>query len=145
MIDRYAYLEKSPKISERVFGLKFALLKELLEKVQFAYEENLEKNPLSKRGLEADFSLSNQFLLTLEYLKTYQTFQVLAFSYGISESYANKCYHKILKLLNEVIGLKNQKITYQKVKKAIIDVSCQPIERPVQKQEEYYNSYKKTT
>ncbi len=144
MTDRYALLSKNPKLSEKVFGLEYTLLNNLLQKVQFLHNLKLEENPISKRGIKADFTFENQFLMTLEYLKSYQTFEVLGFSYGISESYANQCYHKILKLLLEVIGLKNpKKISYKKVKKAIIDVTCQPIERPCKNQEEHYNAHKK--
>ena len=146
MIDRYALLERNPKLSVKVFGLEFDLLKITLEKVQFLNEQKLLDNPISKRGLKAEFSFSNQFLLTMEYIKTYQTFEVLGFSYGVSESYASKCFHKIIGLLSEAIGLKNpKKISFKKVKKAIIDVSCQPIERPIKDQKDSYNSYKKTT
>jgi hypothetical protein len=115
-----------------------------LKKTQLLCEQKLEENPISKRGLDSQFGFANQFLLTLEYLKTYQTFDVLAFTYGISKSYANKCYHKVLTLLVEVIGLRNpKKITRKQVAKLIIDVSCQPIERPVNEQRKYYNSHKK--
>ena len=145
MTDRYSLLDKNPKLSEKVFGLEYGLLNNILKKVQFLHESKLNENPISKRGLKADFTFENQFLMTLEYLKSYQTFEVLGFSYGIYESYANHCYHKILKLLFEVIGLKNpKKISYKKVKKAIIDVTCQPIERPSENQQEYYNAPKKT-
>jgi hypothetical protein len=146
MTDRYALLTKNQKLSENVFGLKYDLLNSLLVKVQLLNNKKLEENPISKRGLNAKFTFENQFLLTMEYLRTYQTFEVLAFSYGISESYASKCYHKILTLLYDVIGLKKgQKISYKKVKDAIIDVTCQPIERPVKSQKSHYNRYKKTT
>jgi len=120
MIDKYAQLQKQPKVSEPVFGLKFGLLENLLEKVQKAHQQYLEQNPVSKRGLDAEFSLENQFLLTLEYLRSYQTFEVLGFSYGISESYANKCYHKVLTLL---VGLQNpDKITRKQATQVIVDV-----------------------
>jgi hypothetical protein len=145
MTDRYALLTKKQKLSTKVFGLEFELLNDILKKVQFLEDKRLEENPISKRGLKADFTFENQFLLTMEYLKSYQTFEVLGFSYGVSESHANRCYHKILKLLYEAIGLKNpKKISYKKVKKAIIDVACQPIERPTENQEEHYNAHKKT-
>lgn len=120
-------------------------MENLLEKVQKAHEQYLEENPLSKRGLDAEFSFENQLLLTLEYLRSYQTFEVLGFSYGISESYANKCYHKILTLLATVVGLQNpDKITRKQAAQVIVDVSCQAIERPVQNQKPHYNRYKKT-
>lgn len=145
MIDKHALIEKNPNVCESLFGLKIGPLKKLLEKVQLLREKKLEQNPLSKRGLNADFTFSNQFLLTMEYLRTYQTFEVLAFSYGISKSYANKCYHRTLTLLAQEAGLKNpEKITRKQAAKVIVDVSAQPIERPVRDQETYYNGYKKT-
>jgi hypothetical protein len=146
MTDKYAQLQKNPKVSESLFGLKFGLLEKLLKKVQKAHEQYLEQNPLSKRGLDAGFSFENQFLLTLEYLRTYQTFEVLGFSYGISKSYANKTYHKMLTLLADVTGLQNpEQITRKQAAQVIVDVSCQPVERPVENQKPYYNRYKKTT
>lgn len=145
MVDKYTLLEKSPQLSERIFGLKFDTLQTVLKKVQLLYHEKLEANPLSKRGLVAEFSFENQFLLTLEYLRSYQTFDVLSFSYGISKSYAYVCYKKILGLLSETFALNNKKISFKTIKKVLVDVTCQPIERPGKEQEQYYNSYKKTT
>lgn len=146
MTDKYALIEKNPKVCLSLFGLKIGPLKTLLEKTQFLYEQKPGQNPLSKRGLNAEFTFSNQFLLTMEYLRTYQTFEVIAFSYGISKSYANKCYHRVLTLLAQEVGLKNpRKITRRQAAKVIVDVSCQPIERPVKEQQMHYNGYKKNT
>jgi len=84
-------------------------------------------------------------LLTTEYLRTHRTFEVPAFSYGISKSYANKCCHRALTLLAEDAGLKNpEKITRKQAAKVIVGVSAQPIERPVKDRKTYYNGYKKT-
>ena len=78
--------------------------------------------PLSNRGIEGEFTIANQLLLTLEYLRQYPTFLSLGFSYGISESYANKIYHNIRAILLELVGLKNpQKIKFKDVEKIIID------------------------
>jgi hypothetical protein len=145
MIDRYSLLEKNPKVSEKIYGLNFDILKDTLKKVQLLYYQKLEENPISKRGLNAEFTFENQFLLTMEYLRGYQTFDVLAFSYGISKSYAFKTFEKIFRLLSEIFALKNpKKISFKTVKKAIVDVSCQPIERPKKEQTDYYNAHKKT-
>lgn len=71
-------------------------------------------NPLSNRGLEGEFSLPNQLLLTFEYLRQYPAFLSLGFSYGISESYANKIFHKISPILADIVGLKkNDKLKYK--------------------------------
>jgi len=74
--------------------------------------------------LASILGFENQFLLSSEYLKSYQTFEVLGFSYGISESYCSKVYHKFRPVLAEVVGLKNpEKLTYKKVKSVIIAVT----------------------
>jgi len=144
MNDKYKLLAENPKNCKRLFGIEFDLFENLLKKVQKHFEDYLQNNPLSKRGLEAEISLENQLLLTLEYLRQYSTFLSLGFSYGISESYANKIYHKIRPVLAEIIGLKNpQKLKFKNLKNVIVDVSVQPIERPEEKQEIYYNRYKK--
>ena len=115
-----------------------------LPKVQKNEEAYLLNNPISNRGLVSEFSLANQLLLTLEYLRQYPTFISLGFSYGISESYANKIYHKIRAILADEIGLVNpEKLKYKHLKTGIIDVTVQPIERPGKEQERYYNGSKK--
>jgi hypothetical protein len=145
MTDRYTFLLNSPHVSESLFGLNLVTLQTLIKKVQKEHLSNLDKNPLSKRGLKPSISFENQVLITLEYLRTYSTFEVLAFNYGISVSYANKIYHKISVFLLEVIGLKNdKKISPKKVTTAIVDTTSQVIEKPSKEPKKYYNRYKKT-
>lgn len=145
MNDKYKLLQDNPQICKRLFGIKYELLETLLVKVQNQNDTFLLENPTSNRGLDGEFSISNQLLLTLEYLRQYPTFLSLGFSYGISESYANKIFHKIRPILAEIIGLKNpKKLKYKDITTVIIDVTVQPIQRPKIHQEKYYNGSKKT-
>jgi hypothetical protein len=145
-MDKYALLQRKPSRCKKIFGIEYVLLESLLQKVQNHFNELKQANPLSSRGLKSELSFENQFLLTLEYLKSYPTFEVLGFSYGISESYACRIYHKFRPVLAEVTGLKNpDKLTYKKVKNIIVDVAAQPIERPSKEQEKAYNGQKKDT
>lgn len=144
MNDKYQLLQDNSKICKRLFGIKFELLETILVKVQNQNEKYLQENPTSNRGIDGEFSISNQLLLTLEYLRQYPTFLSLGFSYGISESYANKVFHKMRAILADVIGLKNpDTLKYKDIKTVIIDVTVQPIERPQLSQELYYNGSKK--
>jgi hypothetical protein len=146
MNDKHALLIDNPKYCKRLFGVKYDIFDFILKKVQNQIDVFLTENPLSNRGIPANFTIENQVLLTLEYLRQYPTFLSLGFSYGISESYANKIYHKIRPILAEVIGLKNpNKLKFKNVQNVIIDVTVQPIERPKIEQEKYYNRYKKNT
>lgn len=143
---KYEMLQQNPSASKRLFGLKMEQIESLLEKVQERFALHIEQNPISNRGPKAAMPLSDQLLLTLEYLKSYPTFVVLGFSYGVSESWACKIYHRLRPVLFEVVGLKNpDKIKYEKVRKVIIDVAACPIERPLEGQEKHYNGHKKNT
>ena len=122
MSNKHKLLQDNPKYCTRLFGIKFELFETILGKVQQKENEYLLKNPLSNRGLEGEFSLPNQLLLTFEYLRQYPTFLSLGFSYGISESYANKIFHKIRPILADVVGLKNaNKLKYKDIKNIIVD------------------------
>lgn len=146
MTDKYELLQQNPHYCTRLFGIKFEQFENILEKVQKKESEYLLENPLSNRGLEGEFSLANQLLLTFEYLRQYPTFLSLGFSYGISESYANKIFHKIRPILADVVGLKNpDKLKYKDLQKVIVDVTVQPVERPQENQELQYNGSKKST
>lgn len=128
MFDKYGFLEKYPSRCQRVFGVKFKNFQMLLGKVQFKTDQYLAQNPLANRGLDAEFSLANQLLLTLEYLKSAPTFEVLGFSYGISESYAYKCYHSLLPLLAQAVGENNpQQLQYKDVQKMVMELDAPPI------------------
>ena len=98
MSDKHKLLQDNPKYCTRLFGIRFELFETILGKVQQKENEYLLKNPLSNRGLEGEFSLRNQLLLTFKYLRQYPTFLSLGFSYGISESYANKIFHSFRQL-----------------------------------------------
>jgi hypothetical protein len=144
MNDKHTLLMENPQYCKRLFGVKYETFEYILKKVQERIKTYLAENPLSNRGVSADFSIENQVLLTLEYLRQYPTFLSLGFSYGISESYANKIYHKIRPILAETVGLKNpEKLKFKHVQTVIVDVTVQPIERPKVHQEKYYNRYKK--
>ena len=74
MNDKHALLAENPKNCQRLFGVKYDIFKNILEKVQKNIRTTLIENPLSNRGISSEFSLENQILLTLEYLRQYPTF-----------------------------------------------------------------------
>ena len=144
MNDKYKLLKENPGICKRLFGIEFGDFEIVLGKVQIEFDVFLRENPISNRGLNSDFNTANRLLLTLEYLRQYPTFLSLGFSYGLSESYANKTHHGIRPILAKVAGLKNpSKLKFKDVSKVLVDVTVQPIERPKVEQQKYYNRYKK--
>ncbi len=83
-------------------------------------------------------------LLTLYSLRHYPTFINLAAIFGISESYCHKVYARTARLLAKVEKLPNRKVLLEDpAATLVIDVSEQPIERPVKNQIAYYSVKKR--
>ena len=102
-------------------------------------------NPLSKRGRKSSLIIEDQLLLTLLYLRQYDTFITLGTQFGISESYAQKRYTFISSMLLKSLDLPEEHtLELAQIQVLAIDVTEQPIERPVKKQAQYYYG-KKTT
>ncbi len=102
------------------------------------------KNPNLAKGVKSSLSIEDKTLLTLYYIRHYSTFSNLGDTFGISESYANKIYHYILNIMAKELHVKSSKqLLNKELGTIIIDVSEQPIERPVKKQKVYYSGKKK--
>lgn len=67
MNDKYKLLQANPHVCKRLFGVEFVQVEQVLAKVQRHIAHYLQENPLSKRGIDAEFSVANQLLLTFEY------------------------------------------------------------------------------
>lgn len=102
--------------------------------------------PIRKRGVQpSKLHLDDCILLTLYYLRHYPTFANLANVFSISESYCHKIYSRYARILAKVDKLPNRKeLINNPPNTLIIDVSEQPIERPLKHQKEYYSGKKKT-
>jgi hypothetical protein len=109
------------------------------------YQTELKKcNGLKRRGLNrSKVSLEDRLLLTLYYLRHYPTFENLAAIFKISESYCQKIYSKISRMLAKILKLPSRKALLEKgFKTLIIDVTEQRIERPLKGQKAFYSGKK---
>lgn len=108
-------------------------------------DEQKALNPMTRRGRkDSKRALEDRLLLTLYSLRHYPTFINLAAIFGISESYCHKVYARTARLLAKVEKLPNRKALLEDpAATLVIDVSEQPIERPV-KNQIAYDSGKKT-
>jgi len=104
-------------------------------------------NPLTRRGRkDSRLALEDRLLLTLFYLRHYPTLINLAAVFGISESYCHKIYARTARMSAKVEKLPNRKVLLQEpTATLVIDVSEQPIERPVKNQKAYYSGKKRHT
>ena len=131
-------------IFKRTIGISRTHFEDLHFLVEQYIQESKEKNPMQKRGVSGELVLGDKLLLTLYYLRHYATFSVLGQRFGISESYANKIYHRISSILVKLLHVPGrQSLMDDKLECILIDVSEQPIERPTKGQRAYYSGKKK--
>lgn len=129
----------------RQVGIPRANFDTILEKVIAYLEAERERYPMKRRGVKVScLPIEDRLLLTVYYLRHHPTFLNLADVFGISESYANKRYHEYRDILVKVLRLPGHKALLEDDWIAIIiDVTEQPIERPVDKQRQWYSGKKK--
>ena len=99
-------------------------------------------------GRPQKLSTDDQILLTLEYLRQFETFQSLGVKFQVSESTAHNIFNKWLPILQDLLPSSlleqvkefpgyfewSQEILTEY--ELIIDSSVQPIQRPIDKQEQ---------
>ncbi len=128
----------------REVGLWQEQFRSILENVQHSLAEEQRQQPMKKRGKKSSLSVETRVLLTFEYVRHDPTFAHLAPKYGVSESYACKIYHQMLTVLLKVLPLPSRKMLLNPgVDAIVIDVTEQPLERPVKKQRRFYSGKKK--
>lgn len=127
----------------RMVGLSQEDFLHLHGKLAAYLDEQKTLNPLTRRGRkDSKLALEDRLLLTLYYLRHYPTLINLASVFGISESYCHKIYARTARLLAKVEKLPNRKALMEDPATLVIDVSEQPIERPVKNQKAYYSGKK---
>lgn len=104
------YIKKNPKESQRLLGLKYEQLKQLLEKAIELHNYKLELTENKKvriinggGGRKPKLALSEQIILTLTYLRHLTTFQLLGIQFGVSETTANDTFNYWLPIIGELL------------------------------------------
>ena len=133
-----------PEEFMRTVGLSQEDFLHLHGKLAAYLDEQKVLHPLTRRGRkDSKLALEDRLLLTLYYLRHYPTLINLAAVFGISESYCHKIYARTARLLAKVEKLPNRKALLENPAATLaIDVSEQPIERPVKNQKAYYSGKK---
>ena len=135
--------QDSPEDFLRDIGIPLDTFLDISKKISNYISDQKEKRPITKRGLKPRMSIENKLLLTIYYMRHYMTFIRLGKEFNISESYANKIFHKITNILIKILKLKNRnELLNGDLGTLLIDASEQPIERPKNKQKQYYSGKK---
>jgi hypothetical protein len=107
MILRYAHLSRHPEVFQAMTGLTVAafddLVTDLLPACAQAQQQRV-RRPNRRRaiggGRHADLCWTNQLLLTVVWLRTYPTNEVLAYLMGVSDSTVSRVLARVLPLLS---------------------------------------------
>ena len=104
------YIENHPQETQRVIGLKYEQLKQLLEKAIELHHQKQEMAESKKvriimggGGRKPKLSRQEQIILTLTYLRHLTTFQLLGIQFGVSETTANDTFNYWFPLLGELL------------------------------------------
>jgi AraC-like DNA-binding protein len=136
---------RTGKKFRRAIGIRQRTFRQLDRQVRDYLEQERRNQPLKRRGKKSErLSIEDKLLLTLLYLRQYHTFDDLGEAFGISESYAQKIFHRMLDILVKLLRLPGKKaLLEQGIEAILIDVTEQPMERPVKKQRQWFSGKKK--
>ncbi|MFK0731495.1 MAG: transposase family protein [Gloeotrichia echinulata GP01] len=165
MSDMLSYIQNNPQETQRLVGVKYDQLEQLIKQaiaLDTEKQQNIEKKKVriinKGGGRKVKLSNEDQILLTLTYLRHMTTFQLLGIQFGVSESTANDTFNYWLTILQEILPsslleqVKKNASDYEIVQEILTDYelivdSCeQPRERPgeYQEQQDYYSGKKKS-
>ncbi|MFM5981033.1 MAG: transposase family protein [Sphaerospermopsis kisseleviana] len=104
------YIHNNPEESQRLLGLHYEQLKQLIEKA-IELHNNKKELAESKKvrlilggsGRKPKLTPESQIILTLTYLRHLTTFQLLGIQFGVSETTANDTFNYWFPLLGELL------------------------------------------
>lgn len=157
------YIEDNPKETQRLIGLEYEQLQQLIQNAERLHYEKQALGESKKvriiaggGGRKPKLSLKEQIILTLVYLRHLTTFQLLGIFFGVSESTANDTFNYWLPLLRELLPsslieqVKKNAADYETLKEVLteyeltVDSYEQARERPGDnyEQEKYFSGRK---
>ncbi|WP_414589933.1 transposase [Scytonema sp. PCC 10023] len=164
MSDILGYIKNNHQETQRLVGLKYEQLEQLIKQALALHTQKQEEVEAQKvriinkgGGRKVKLSTEEQILLTLIYLRHLTTFQLLGIQFGVSESTANDTFNYWLPLLEELLPsslleqVKKNASDYEIVQEVltdyelIVDSAEQARERPgeYKEQKKYYSGKKK--
>jgi hypothetical protein len=110
MSDILNHIEDHPKETQRLIGLKYEQLQQLIQHAERLHHEKQATLEAQKvriiaggGGRKPKLSIQEQIILTLVYLRHMTTFQILGIQFGVSESTANDTFNYWLPILRELL------------------------------------------
>jgi transposase len=138
----YTKIANRPRVFQKLFGIRVKEFETILAKVKVLWEKKVVSR-YKRCGRPYKLSLAEMVMMLLLYYRTYSTQMQIGFMFGIDES--RVC--RIIKLLEPIVAgvvaiEKNRSLTYEDVA-LILDVTEQVIERPKNRQKDFYSGKKR--
>jgi len=129
-----------------VTGVTPTTFQVMLEVVNAAYEETHKKH----NGRNRKLSREDMLLMTLEYYKEYRTIECIGASYGLQKANVGKTIKWVEETLikSGLFSLPGKKKLTQsdiEIEVIVVDTTETPIQRPKNKQKQYYSGKKNDT
>jgi Helix-turn-helix of DDE superfamily endonuclease len=110
MSDILTYIQNNPEETQRLIGVKYEQLEQLIKQalaLHIEKQQEIEANKIriinKGGGRKVKMSKEDQILLTLTYLRHLTTFQLLGIQFGVSESTANDTFNYWFPILQELL------------------------------------------
>lgn len=104
------YIKNNPEEVQRLVGLKYDQLQQLIQNALITHNQKLAEAEKQKTriikgggGRQVKLSVEYQVILTLIYLRHLTTFQLLGIQFGVSETTANDTFNYWFPLLRELL------------------------------------------
>lgn len=126
----------------QVTGVNIKTFEVMVEALKAAYEETHKR-----KGRHRALTIEDSLLMLLEYYKEYRTFDCIAASYGISKSTVHDTICRVESVLikSGLFALDGKKALVNpevEIEVIVVDTTEIPIERPKNKQRQYYSGKK---
>jgi hypothetical protein len=110
MSDILTYIENNSQETQRLLGVKYEQLEQLIKQAIALHTEKQQEIEANKiriinkgGGRKVKLSNEDQIILTLIYLRHLTTFQLLGIQFGVSESTANDTFNYWFPILQELL------------------------------------------
>lgn len=138
---------RPPRKFVRTVGIPLEQFLSVRDRIVAGIHAEQDAHPMKKRGKKPiTLTVEDKLLLTLTYLRHYPTFEQLGDQFGICESYAHKIYQQYLDRLVTVCHVPGKSALLDRgIGAILVDVTEQPIERPIRQQRAWYSGKKNGT
>lgn len=138
------YKKQKPEVFQRMVGVSFGTFSVILAKYLAELEKYKDEKTFRRTGRKSSISIENQLLMTMLYLRNYDTFLNLGMRFGISESYCQKRFEFSKMILLRCLDCPDETSLKDALQSNLIaiDVTEQVIERPQKEQEKFYSGKK---